>query len=112
MFHAHTLTITIGYLMFDFVLCAFVIKDFTPLGYQTYFHHLGASATFILALLLDNHGAYIITAMSNQFTEISTPFMHIRQMLFIHKDVPGHGKIELINVILFLLTFLFGRFLF
>lgn len=111
-FHAHTLTITIGYLIFDFVLCAFVVKDFTALGYQTYFHHIGAITSFLLVLFLDNHGAYLITAIGNQFTEISTPFMHFRQMLFIHKDLPNHAKIETVNIVLFLISFLFGRFIF
>ena len=33
-------------------------------------------------------------------------------MLFIHKDLPNHGKIEIVNNVLFLLSFLFGRFIF
>ena len=112
MYHAHTLTITIGYLIFDTVLCAFFVKDFSPLGYQTYFHHLAATSSFLLVLFLDVHGAYLITALGNQFTEISTPFMHFRQFLFIHKDIPSHSKIEVVNGVLFLFSFLFGRFIF
>ena len=94
------------------MLCAFVVKDFTALGYQTYFHHIGAITSFLLVLFLDNHGAYLITALGNQFTEISTPFMHFRQMQIIHKDLPNHGKIDIVNNVLFLISFLFGRFIF
>ena len=50
--------------------------------------------------------------MANQFTEISAPFMHIRQLLYIHKDIAYHSIIENVNVVFFFLTFLIGRFLF
>ena len=98
--------------MYDYVLCAIVVKDFTPFGYQTYFHHTAAISSFLFVLVLDNHGAYVITAIGNQFTEISTSFMNIRQMLFIHKDLPNYGNIEFANNVLFMLSFVYGRFIF
>ena len=32
MYHAYTVAITTGYLAFDFILSAFVLKDFSSLG--------------------------------------------------------------------------------
>jgi hypothetical protein len=112
LYHAHCITITIGYLVFDFLLTAVFVKDYTTFGMQTYFHHFAATIGFFMSLILNTHGAFILTCMGNQFTEISTPFMHIRQMLYIHKGIPYHGKIEIINIIMFLLTFLIGRMIF
>jgi hypothetical protein len=53
-----------------------------------------------------------MTAMGNQHTEVSAPFMHIRQLLYIHTKIPFHSMVDMINGIVFLLSFLFGRFVF
>ena len=51
-------------------------------------------------------------AVGNQHTEISAPFMHLRQLLYIHTKIPFHNTIDLVNGLLFFITFLFGRFIF
>jgi hypothetical protein len=57
-------------------------------------------------------GGYLTTAVANQHTEVSTPFLHMRQFLFLHTSVPFHGAIKIVNSVLFFITFLFGRFIF
>ena len=78
MYHAYTIAITTGYLAFDFILSACVLKDFTSLGLQTLFHHITSGTGFFLASIVDHQSAFLILCMANQHTEISAPFMHLR----------------------------------
>lgn len=79
---------------------------------QTYAHHVTAIVTFTMALLLNNQGGYLTAAMGNQHTEISTPFLHARQFLFIHTTIPFHSFLKVLNSVFFFFFFLFGRFIF
>lgn len=65
-----------------------------------------------MCLLLNPQGSYLMAAVGNQHTEVSTPFMHIRQFLFMHPSVPGHKQLTMVNSIMFLVSFFFGRFVF
>lgn len=111
-YHAYTTQITTGYLTFDFILSVCVLKDFSSLGMQTLFHHVTAGGGFFLASIIDHQSAYLILCLANQHTEISAPFMHLRQLLYIHKDIAYHSIIENVNIFFFFTTFLFGRFIF
>ena len=101
-----------GYLTFDFILSALILQDFTSLGLQTIFHHVTAASGFFLAMIMNVPGPYLMLAVGNQHTEISAPFMHIRQLLYIHTKIPFHSMVDSINGILFAVFFLFGRFIF
>lgn len=79
---------------------------------QSYAHHIVAIVTFSMALLLNNQGGYLTAAVANQHTEISTPFLHARQFLFIHTSIPFHGFLKALNGAVFFIIFLFGRFVF
>ena len=78
---------------------------------QHYAHHVIAISTFTMSLLVTG-GGYLSTAVANQHTEVSTPFMHARQIIFLYPDVPCIGPLKAINSVLFFLAFLFGRFVF
>lgn len=79
LFHAVAAIITIGYLTFDFVM-TILIHENTTLIYQTYAHHIAGAVSFYSALVLRPNlpTAFVIGAVANQFTEISTPFMNFR----------------------------------
>ena len=81
---------------------------------QQYFHHLIAISTFMMSLLVNTPqgGGYLTTAVANQHTEVSTPFMHARQFLYLHPTLPFNSALKLVNSILFFLTYFFGRFIF
>ncbi len=49
-------------------------------------------------------------AIANQFTEVSTPFMNLRQLLYVHHM--NESKVARINTILFAVTFYIGRLAF
>ena len=49
-------------------------------------------------------------AIANQFTEVSTPFMNLRQLLYVHHM--NESKLARINTILFASTFYIGRLAF
>ena len=99
---------TIGYLSFDFVMTFLFNHENNSLTYQTYFHHIAAILSFYCALVLKpNTSPLIICAITAQLTEVSTPFMNLRQLLYIHKL--GDSVLALINGLLFALTFIFGR---
>jgi TLC domain len=50
--------------------------------------------------------------MGNQHTEISTPFLHFRQFLFMHTTIPFYGLLKTINSVFFFFSFFFGRYVF
>jgi hypothetical protein len=68
-----------------------------------YLHHITAISSFYAALIV-NKG---VVALPNIFTEISTPFMHYRQFLFIHKK--SDSFLMVINSIFFFCSFTFLR---
>lgn len=72
----------------------------------TYLHHI-LGITGFLASLLTKHDFFLVGAVGTQIVEISTPFMHYRQFLFIHKK--DDSIIQTINSGLFFLTFLISR---
>jgi len=76
---------------------------------QTYVHHIFGISSFYFALLLEN-SATLTGAVANQFTEISTPFLHFRQLMYIH-DMRDSQWFK-INTVIFFLTFTFGRVFF
>eukprot|EP00347_Sterkiella_histriomuscorum_P001061 403373482 len=105
-FHQFSALVTIGYLVFDFFVCAILIRDNTSLQYQTYAHHIIGASAFYMALVMENN-VPLSAAIINQFTEISTPFLNLRQIFFTHKM--KESLAFKINTILFFLTFSFGR---
>jgi len=78
---------------------------------QHYAHHVIAISTFTMSLLVPG-GGYLSTAVANQHTEVSTPFMHARQIFFLYPQTPCIDPLKVINSVLFFLAFLFGRFVF
>lgn len=111
LYHVISASITIGYLTFDFLATFLFNHENNALTYQTYAHHVAGIVSFYSALVLrPSSSAFIIGTVANQFTEISTPFMNFRQLLFTHKL--NDSKIGTVNTILFALTFLFGRLLY
>lgn len=105
-FHRFSALITIAYLIQDLIAMIFLCRDFTPLGYQFMLHHVTAISSFSLALYTE-HNIILTAAIINQFTEISTPFLNLRQFMYIHKA--AEGPLFTINSISFLLSFLIGR---
>jgi hypothetical protein len=65
MFHSYSSALTVGYLTFDFILSAFILRDFTSLGLQTIFHHLTAASGFFLAMIVNTPGGYLMLAVGN-----------------------------------------------
>ena len=64
---------------------------------------------YYIALISPFKGA-ISMSVGITLVEISTPFMHYRQYLFIHGK--GDGILQVINSVFFFSTFLVGRILF
>ncbi|TNV76592.1 hypothetical protein FGO68_gene15160 [Halteria grandinella] len=111
LFHLLSAIITIGYLSFDLLATASFNHENNPLTYQTYMHHVAGIVAFATALVLRVQGSpFLIGAIANQFTEISTPFMNLRQILYVHKM--ENSVCATVNKIVFAFTFLVVRLLF
>ena len=110
-FHVLSAIFTIGYLLQDLIVITLFKHDNTTLTYQTYAHHYAGIIAFYFSLVLRPLGSPILLgAIANQFTEISTPFMNIRQLLYYHKA--NDSILGTINSLFFAGTFFFCRLLF
>jgi hypothetical protein len=110
-YHVLAAILTIGYLLQDLIMVTLFTHENTTLIYQTYAHHYAGIIAFYFALVLRPVGSPVLLgAIANQFTEISTPFMNFRQLLFKHNL--NESKIGTVNSILFAMSFFFGRLLF
>lgn len=109
-YHALSALITIGYLLFDLLATLFFNHHETVLTYQTYAHHVAGILAFYTALLFQRESPFLMGAIANQFTEISTPFMNLRQLFFTHRM--NEALIAKVNALLFAFSFMFGRLCF
>lgn len=83
-FHRYTATITVGYLTLDLLIIVFLCRDFSPLGWQFIAHHVAGTTAFAATLFLEQN--FLLTVcIVNQFSEISTFFLNVRNMLYTHK---------------------------
>ena len=105
-FHGYSAVFTIGYLVYDFIVMLVIVRDFTQLGMQQYLHHIVAVTGFSFAIMTKQNIA-LTGCILNQFTEISTPFINIRYLLFSHKM--QETQVFVVNTLLFAITFFFGR---
>lgn len=109
--HVLSCIFTIGYLSFDFLMTLLFNHENHSLTFQTYAHHVAGILSFYAALVLRPHSSpFLMGAVANQFTEISTPFMNLRQLFFTHKL--NDSPVALVNNLLFSVTFIFGRMVF
>ncbi|CDW75432.1 transmembrane protein 136-like [Stylonychia lemnae] len=100
-FHSYAMVVTSSYLVYDLIVCLFLIRDNSGLMYQTYIHHgLG---------LIGGVGS-VYTGYCNVPIKISTPFLNMRQMLLTQKQ--GDTIWYTVNSILFALSFFLFRILF
>eukprot|EP00347_Sterkiella_histriomuscorum_P012443 403368553 len=107
--HEAQVLITCGYFTFDFFVTLLLINDFTPLGFQTYLHHIIGMLSYYVALV-SPYKQGLSLAVGITLVEVSSPFMHYRQFLFIHGL--GDGILQIINSFFFFSTFLVSRILF
>jgi len=84
--HIWALLHTCGYFMTDFFFMYFVVGGDTALDYQTYAHHLVATATFYQTLYFMDF--MVVFGVMLLFIEISTIFLSVRWLLFTH----GQGE--------------------
>lgn len=73
----HSVQLSLGFFFYDFLLCFVIMRDFSALGFQMLCHHIVAIISFSYVLLVKPQFTMYIVTM-NQFTEISTPFLHLR----------------------------------
>jgi len=106
--HIWALIHTCGYFIVDFFFIFFVIKDATPLAYQTYAHHIIAVFTFYQTLYFMDF--MVVFGVMLLFMESSTVFVSLRWLLFTHGY--AHTKWYAINALCMFLSFLFGRLLY
>jgi TLC domain len=79
LFHVLSAVVTIGYLSFDLIATLVFNHENNTLTYQTYAHHVAGIVSFYAALVCKPQtSVFLIGAVANQFTEISTPFMNLR----------------------------------
>ncbi|CDW83784.1 UNKNOWN [Stylonychia lemnae] len=104
-YHQFAAMITISYLVFDFSLQLFLIRDYSTLSIQTYIHHIFGTLGFYLALI--ENTVSLTAAIFNQATEISTGFLNLRQLFFFHKM--KETVYFRINSYIFAATFILGR---
>lgn len=110
-YHVLASIVTVGYLLQDLIVIALFRHATSAIQLQTYAHHVAAIAGFYTALVLRPQGSpFLLAAIANQFTEISTPFMNIRQLMFYHKL--SESKFARINNIVFGFVFLVFRLVF
>lgn len=110
-YHLLSAVVTIGYLSFDLVMTLAFNHESNKLTYQTYLHHVAGITAFSTALILRVQGSpYLMGAIANQFTEISTPFMNLRQLLYTHKL--ENSLLATVNKLLFAFSFLGLRLVF
>ena len=110
-YHALSALLTIGYLLFDLLATSLFNHQSNLLTYQTYAHHIAGITAFYFSLIVKPFGSpYLMGALANQFTEISTPFMNIRQLLYVHSM--NDSVIATLNTVMFAVTFFIGRLLF
>eukprot|EP00347_Sterkiella_histriomuscorum_P009752 403340025 len=107
-FHSYVMVLSCGYLIYDTLVCFFLIKDKSGIMLQTYIHHiLGLIGGFGSVF-----AGYCNTPISSSslITEISTPFVNYRQIILTQKkaDSPWYT----INSLLFAGSFFVFRILF
>ena len=66
----YSVQFSLGFFLYDFLLCFLLMRDFSALGIQMLFHHIAAILSFTYVLLNNPHWTMYIVTM-NQFTEIS-----------------------------------------
>ena len=106
--HIWALLHTCGYFLMDFFFLWFVVEGNTALDYQTYAHHLVATATFYQTLYFMDF--MVVFGVMLLFIEISTIFLSMRWLLFTHGQ--GQSGIYKINAIASFFMFLLGRIIY
>ena len=106
--HIWALLHTCGYFLMDFFFMFFIVQGNTALDYQTYAHHLVATATFYQTLYFMDF--MVVFGVMLLFIEVSTIFVSFRWLLFTH----GHGDSQLykVNALISFVMFLLGRVVF
>ena len=78
-----TLIFFAAYLVFDILVCAVLMRDFSPNMMQNYFHHLLGFFGVAGGVLC---GSYVaVLASATTVLEVSTPFVNLRYLLWVHK---------------------------
>jgi len=106
--HIWALLHTCGYFLMDFFFLWFVVGGNTALDYQTYAHHIIATATFYQTLYLMDF--CVIFGVMLLFIEISTIFVSLRWLLFTHGE--GDSLAYKVNGLVSFFAFLLGRIIY
>ena len=105
--YSHVIVYSFAYQVYDMLIQIVLLQDFTPLGIQSYIHHIATIVCFMLALSGGMHmpqGTHL-----TMVCEVSQVFLNVRNAYF---GKHATGTMPLINNILFVVSYTIFRMMF